>query len=94
MTSTPPKWASHAPHSIDLQGGDAEANAAIARALLAGELTGPKRDIVLLNAAAALSIESGDFNAGLAVARESIDSGAALDCLTRYIDKTRSFAAA
>ncbi len=79
---------------IDLQGGDAEANAAIARALLAGELTGPKRDIVLLNAAAALSIESGDFNAGLAVARESIDSGAALDCLTRYIDKTRSFAAA
>ena len=75
----------------DLQGGEAQTNAAIARALLSGELTGPKRDVVLLNAAAALSLDTGDFQAGLQTARESLDSGAALQCLDRYITKTRSY---
>ncbi len=75
----------------DLQGGEAQTNAAIARALLSGELTGPKRDVVLLNAAAALSLDTGDFQAGLQTARESLDSGAALQCLDRYIAKTRSY---
>ena len=46
---------------------------------------------VLLNAAAALSTECGDWKAGLAEASESIDSGAALDALERFIEKTRSF---
>ena len=35
----------------DMQGGSADENAAIARALLSGELRGPKRDVILLNAA-------------------------------------------
>ncbi len=74
-----------------MQGGDADENAAIAMALLKGELTGPKRDVVLLNAAAALSTESGDIAGGLAVAAESLDSGAALDVLERYVAKTRAF---
>ncbi|MGH2591084.1 MAG: anthranilate phosphoribosyltransferase, partial [Actinomycetota bacterium] len=39
----------------DLKGGDAEASAAIARGVLAGE-QGPRRDVVLLNAAAALEV--------------------------------------
>lgn len=77
----------------DLQGGDAAVNAEIARAVLSGEIQGAKLDVVLLNAAAALSTESGDFVAGLAVARESLTSGAALHTLNRYIAKTQSFAA-
>ena len=75
----------------DMQGGDAAENAAIARAILAGELTGPKRDVVLLNAGAALSTESGDFAAGLAAAEESLDSGAAKDVLARFVEVTGRF---
>jgi anthranilate phosphoribosyltransferase len=76
----------------DLQGADAATNAALARSILTGELYGPKRDVVLLNAAAALSLDSGDLDEGLRQARHSLDSGAALDILDRYVAKTRSFA--
>jgi anthranilate phosphoribosyltransferase len=76
----------------DLQGGDAAANAGLARGVLSGEITGPKRDVVLLNAAAALSTESGDLSDGLRQATASLDSGAALDTLERYIAMTRAFA--
>src|ERR1700756_2905466 len=61
-----------------LAGGDAIANAAIIRAILAGEKS-PKRDVVLLNAAAAL-VAAGRADSiieGLPAAAESIDSGAA-----------------
>ena len=75
----------------DLQGGDAQANAKILRAILAGEDTGPRRDVVLLNAAAALSTESGDLKAGLAEARESLKSGAALAKLDALAAKSQSF---
>lgn len=76
----------------DLQGSDAATNAAIARAILDGELRGPKRDVVLLNAGAALSTESGDLQAGLSRAEESLDSGAAAEILRRYVEKTRQIA--
>ncbi len=71
----------------DLLGGDAEANAAAIRALLAGE-PGPFRDIVLLNAASALIVAgvAEDLKTGVTRAIESIDSGAArakLDSLVR-----------
>lgn len=61
-----------------LAGGDAPENARILRAILEGE-TGPRRDVVLLNAAAALWVADAvpSLGAGLARARESIDSGAA-----------------
>ncbi len=62
----------------DLRGGDASTNAAIIRAILSGEDRGPRRDVVLFNAAAALAAETGDFEAGLEEARASLDSGAAL----------------
>lgn len=62
----------------DLRGGDAKENAAIIRRILAGEERGPRRDVVLFNAAAALAAEHGDLRAGLEEARASIDSGAAL----------------
>lgn len=75
----------------DMQGGDGAENARILRGILSGQIRGPKRDAVLLNAAAALSTECGDWQAGLAEATESIDSGAALDALERFIEKTKSF---
>lgn len=62
----------------DLHGGDPEENARILRLLLSGEDQSPRRDVVLLNAAAAVATESGDFASALHEARQSIDSGAAL----------------
>jgi anthranilate phosphoribosyltransferase len=62
----------------DLRGGNPEENAAIACAILDGE-PGPRRDVVLLNASAAL-VAGGiarDLVHGLNLAAESIDSGAA-----------------
>jgi len=75
----------------DLRGGDAEENATITRGILSGEIRGPKRDAVLLNAAAGLSTECGDWEAGLQEARESIDSGAALRVLDAFVAKTQRF---
>jgi anthranilate phosphoribosyltransferase len=63
----------------DLAGGDAAENAAIVREVLSGEGPG-KREVVLMNAAAALVAagHAGDFAEGVAEARHSIDSGEAL----------------
>ncbi|MGW2586626.1 anthranilate phosphoribosyltransferase [Streptomyces virginiae] len=74
-----------------LAGGDPSYNADVARRLLAGE-TGPVRDAVLLNSAAALvaldpgpgSLEE-QLTAGIARAAESIDSGAARAALERWV---------
>ncbi|CCQ91709.1 Anthranilate phosphoribosyltransferase [Nitrospina gracilis 3/211] len=62
----------------DLQGGEVEDNAELVRGILAGA-PGPKRDIVLLNAAAAIVAggKATDLKAGIDIARRSIDSGAA-----------------
>jgi anthranilate phosphoribosyltransferase len=62
----------------DLQGGDAERNAHVIRALLDGE-RGPFRDIVVFAAAAAMIVaeRAADLKTGAAMAAESIDSGAA-----------------
>ncbi|MET0484428.1 MAG: anthranilate phosphoribosyltransferase [Candidatus Rokuibacteriota bacterium] len=68
------------PHASirELQGGDREQNAQIIRSILGGE-TGPKRDIVLMNAAAALVVgaRARDLRDGVALAEKSIDGGAA-----------------
>ncbi len=79
----------------DIAGGDAGENAAIVRAILGGE-TGPRRDVVLMNAAAAL-LAAGrvdDLAAGVALARESIDSGRALCALDELVAVSRRLAAA
>jgi anthranilate phosphoribosyltransferase len=62
----------------DLQGGDREQNAQIIRGILDGE-PGPKREIVLMNAAAALVAggRARDLKEGAGLAAKSIDSGAA-----------------
>lgn len=74
-----------------LRGADASYNAEVARRLLDGE-TGPVRDAVLLNAAAALvALAPSDaplaeqIRAGIARAAESIDSGAARRALARWV---------
>ena len=63
-----------------LRGGDAEANAAIIRSILAGERRDAGRSLVLLNAAAALYVggAAGDLKGAAGLAAESIDGGAAL----------------
>lgn len=71
----------------DLNGGEPAENAAILRALLANRDDSPRRDVVLLNAAAALAAGSGDFRTALVEAETSLSSGAALaklDALTAY----------
>lgn len=74
----------------DLRGGDPAANAAAARAVLAGE-PGPHRDIVLLNAAAALVVvgQAADLEDGMNQAALSIDSGAAAGSLERLVSLSR-----
>jgi anthranilate phosphoribosyltransferase len=66
-------------HISALKGGDAGQNAAIVREILEGQ-AGPKRDIVLVNAAAGLVAAglAADLHAGMEMAAKSIDSGAAL----------------
>lgn len=70
-----------------LRGGDVAANVAILRAVLGGSEQGPRRDVVLLNAAAALV--AGDLAAtmaaGLALARASLDEGRAAERLARLV---------
>lgn len=80
----------------DLRGGDAAYNADVVRRLLAGE-TGPVRDAVLVNAAAALATQGpldGDLTealrAGMDRAAESVDSGAAAAVLDRWIEIARA----
>jgi len=71
----------------DLAGGDVERNVAIAKAVLGGE-KGPPRDIVAVNAAAALTIAglAEDFEEGLANSLESLDSGRAASALTKWVE--------
>ncbi|MGH9085953.1 MAG: anthranilate phosphoribosyltransferase [Acidimicrobiales bacterium] len=71
----------------DLVGGDAHVNADLARRVLAGE-HGPHRDIISLNAGAALvaaGVES-DLAAGIAAARASIDAGHAVAALNKLVE--------
>lgn len=71
---------------VDLKGGEPHENANIIRAILKGE-KGPKRDIVLLNAAAGIVVGSKAQNLkeGLDKAKESLDSGAAFDVLRKLV---------
>jgi anthranilate phosphoribosyltransferase len=75
------------PAPATLSGGDPAANAAITRAILSGEDRGPRREVVVLNAAAALRVgdKAETIDAGIAQAEASLDSGAALRTLDALI---------
>jgi anthranilate phosphoribosyltransferase len=72
----------------DLRGGDGAENAVLLQEVLSGA-PGPRRDIVLVNAAAALVVagSAGDLREGIALAAHAIDEGLAaakLDALRRF----------
>ncbi len=89
FTVTPEEFGLQSCLLADLQGGDAVANATIVRAVLAGK-PGPKRDVVLLNAAFALTAAgvTADVPTGLQRAAAAIDSGAAAGKLAGLVQKT------
>ena len=78
----------------DLRGGDRGENAQIIRLVLGGE-PGPRRDIVLMNAAAALVAggKARDLKEGVGMASQSIDSGAAASKLAALVERSQSLAA-
>jgi anthranilate phosphoribosyltransferase len=75
----------------ELQGGSADENAVITRNILKGQ-KGPKRDIVCLNAAAALIAggKAKGWQDGFHVAGTIIDSGAAMEKLEQLIQFTNT----
>src|SRR5437588_8195673 len=74
----------------DLAGGDVAVNVAVARSVLAGD-SGPARDVVLLNAAAALLVSkrAESLAGGVEIAAESIHSGAAQGALDRWVEASQ-----
>lgn len=75
----------------DVIGGTAEENAQITRDILAGKEQGPKRNIVLLNAGAALFVAGAaeSIEEGVHKAAESIDSGTAQRAMETYIAESK-----
>jgi len=94
MTLDPLEHGIPRPAAGALAGGDAAENAAILRAVLDGE-SGAPRDITCANAAAALWIAGAadGFGAGIALAQEVLDSGAARRRLDRLVEATHSVGA-
>ena len=78
----------------EILGGDAVTNAGLTRAVLTGA-NGPRRAVVLLNAAAALLAAdlADDLADGIRLAEQSIDSGAANERLAKLVAVTQRFAA-
>jgi anthranilate phosphoribosyltransferase len=76
----------------DLATTSAEQNARVARAILAGEERGPKRDIVCANAGAALFVagKAGSLGTGARLAEQAIDSGSAMRSLEQLVSITNS----
>jgi anthranilate phosphoribosyltransferase len=79
----------------DLRGGDVGTNAGIARDVLDGA-PGPRRDVVLLNAAAALDVAGkvDRLEDGIAMAASAIDEGGASDVLERWVAASQAAAPA
>jgi len=80
----------------ELLGGDAQENAAILRGVLDGSIQDAKRDVVVLNAGAALVAggKANSLRSAIPQAAEIIDSGAALDKLEALIAYSQKLAAA
>ena len=76
----------------DIVGGTADENAVITRDVLEGKEQGAKRDIVLLNAGAALYTigKAATMKEGIELARQAVDSGKALEKLDEFIQYTNA----
>ena len=76
----------------DLKGGDAAANAEIIKAILEGRETGARKDIVVMNAAAAIMVASlaDNFPDAIAIAKQSIETGRAKAALDKMIEISNS----
>ena len=79
-----PRWLNIPSAPLDeLRGGDADENAGFLEGILSGKIQGAKRDLTLVNAAGGFVVAGlcNDMNQGLGLARETIDSGRALEKL-------------
>ncbi|MCQ2468108.1 MAG: anthranilate phosphoribosyltransferase [Clostridia bacterium] len=74
----------------DLVGGTPAENAEITKAILAGEITGPKRDVVLLNAGAAIYVggKADTLGDGIKLAAKLIDDGSATKAMNAFIEES------
>jgi anthranilate synthase/phosphoribosyltransferase len=75
----------------DLRGGTPDEAAQMMKDILTGKLNGARRDAVLLNAAAALAAETGDFKSALKEAQASLDGGHAHAKLNALVEYSQSF---
>ena len=91
-TITPEQFGLKRCEIAKLQGGDGAVNAQITRDILSGKEQGPKREIVLLNAGAALYIgkKADSIADGIALAAKTIDSGAAVRTLEAMVQATNA----
>jgi len=82
--------------TTDLKGSDGAANAALIEGILAGSVTGPPRDVVVLNAGASLVVagRAEDIREGVSQAADAIASGAATDLLGRLRARAAASASA
>ena len=75
----------------DLVGGTPEENAQIIKDIFTGKIKGAKRDVVVLNAGAAIHIVKGvSIDEGIRIANEMIDSGEAMKQLEQFVEATNN----
>jgi len=76
----------------DLKVTDARRSAKVLRDILSGKENGPRKDIVILNAAAAIIVAglAKDFESAIRLANASVSSGRALGCLEKLIEVSNS----
>ena len=74
----------------DILGGTPQENAEITRGILEGKITGPKRNVVCMNAGAALYAagKAKSIEEGVGQAKHLIDSGAALEALNKFVEES------
>ena len=78
----------------DIKTGTPEENAATIKGVFSGEIEGPRKDAIILNAAGALVVggKAADFAEGIALAREIIESGAAAKKLSELVEESNKYA--
>lgn len=77
----------------DIKTGTPEENAAVIKGVFAGDIVGPRKDAIILNAAGALIVggKADNFEEGVALAREIIESGKAKQKLEELVDHSNMF---